>query len=192
MDTTFAKTNINGDMFLCSFQAVFTNGIVQLIKGDYLSSSSTSLSSSMSSISSSISSTSSTSTMTVFVFDEGETETITETSGAIRLEYIGATDTDGIVVINGVTFIVGDIGGQFVFDIGGWQEHTFTLVDEEWQFIAGSMHFIIRWISSGSQHFIIYLNEEFSSQSSGSSQSVISLSSLGHYKRVKRFYSQQS
>lgn len=47
-----------------------------------------------------------------------------------EIEFFGTTGETATVTINSVNYVVGNVAGQFVFDIGGGNEHTFTTIGE--------------------------------------------------------------
>lgn len=71
----------------------------------------------------------------------------------LPLVFTGNTGDTATIEVNSVNFVIGDIGGQFVFDIGGSQSYTYTSVNETNQFVANGLYFDITWGGTGSQYF---------------------------------------
>jgi len=47
-----------------------------------------------------------------------------------QIEFYGGVGETATVLINSVSYVIGNVAGSFVFDIGGASEHTFTTVGE--------------------------------------------------------------
>lgn len=62
--------------------------------------------------------------------NSGVTITVDNAYKSLIVKYIGESGTTMNVIIEDTTFIVGNINGQFVWDIGGYYEHIFTYEDE--------------------------------------------------------------
>ena len=101
--------------------------------------------------------------------DESESVTIDVGETQVILRYVGGTDTSATVVVNGVSFIVGDVAGSFVWDIGGDQEYAFTAIGDYVIATALSYTFTVTWIGTGSFYLAIEGFTEASSSSSSSS-----------------------
>lgn len=71
----------------------------------------------------------------------------------LPLVFTGNTGETATMTVNNVNFTLGDVGGQFVFDIGGPQSYTYTSVNETNTFVAAGTYFDITWGGTGSQYF---------------------------------------
>ena len=81
----------------------------------------------------------------VLAIEAGSEEQLPEGFGEGSLSYHGVPGTTANVVVNGVTFVVGNVAGSFVWDIGGSGEHTFTTIGESISRTAGNVAFDITW-----------------------------------------------
>ena len=77
------------------------------------------------------------------------------TNDKIEAIYTGSADTSTTLVVNGVAFIVGNVNGHFVWDIGGATEHVFEYVGETITVDVGGHMFVIQWDGFGSLAFSI-------------------------------------
>jgi hypothetical protein len=77
------------------------------------------------------------------------------------IKYTGANNTNSTLIVSSSTFIFGNVGGQFVFDIGGPNEHTFTYVGENYSIRFDGFIYTIIWDGFGSLIFSIIKNEAY-------------------------------
>lgn len=84
------------------------------------------------------------------IVGSGQTITFNPIYTTAVIRYTGTSGTTSNFIINGVTFVIGNIAGQFVFDIGGSQQHTFTTVGESIVVNAGGQSYQVIWDGFGS------------------------------------------
>ncbi len=152
------------------------------------SSSSSSLSSESSSSSSlSSESSSSSSSQPIEVLDPGDTLTVpVSETRPIGVRFTGEPGETATVVLNPddpVTptqylYIVKNVAGSFVWDFGGLDEHTFTVIGETYIQNAGGILYTIKYDGLGSLLFTVEF-DQFLSSSSSSIDSSSSSSSYG-------------
>ena len=65
-----------------------------------------------------------------YTLSGGTSITLNPIYNNLVVKYTGDSGTTMNVIIDGVTIIVGNVSGQFVWDIGGLDEHTFTSTNE--------------------------------------------------------------
>ena len=142
------------------------------------SSSSSSLSSESSSSSSSESSSSSSSLNDyIITLDAGGTAVLGTAHDNI-ITYTGIDGTTAIVTVNGTDFTIGNVSEDFVWDISGGGQHTFTFIGESIVRNVGLLSFTVVWDGFGSLLFTVGgFNQLGSSSSSSSSESTQSDSS---------------
>jgi photosystem II stability/assembly factor-like uncharacterized protein len=66
------------------------------------------------------------------------------------IRYYGSSGTTSTIIIDGVSYIVGNVAGQFVFDIGGSNQHTFTNILEKFTINVNGQDYDIIWDGFGS------------------------------------------
>lgn len=89
--------------------------------------------------------------VTTVMYNETQTiafNTISDTAKII--EYTGGVGTTTNLVIDSITYVIGNVGGSFVFDIGGANEHTFNTIGETFSFTSNLKTFTIIWAGFGS------------------------------------------
>jgi len=89
---------------------------------------------------------------------EGEEVTLPVDNATYHITFTGGEDTQGLVVINGVNYLAGDVGGAFVWDIGEVGEHTFSAIGETISRDADGVPFDITWDGTGSQHYQVAIS----------------------------------
>lgn len=102
------------------------------------------------------------------------------TDGEVDFEYTGKIGTTATIVIEGESFVVGNINGYFVWDIGG-EEHQFTFEGETIVIEAGHKAYEITYDGVGSLLFKVKFRDYLSSSSSSSSTEVYDSSSSSSY-----------
>ena len=65
-----------------------------------------------------------------YTLSGGTTVTLNPVYNSLVVKYTGDSGTTMTVIIDGVSVTVGNVSGQFVWDIGGLDEHTFTTPNE--------------------------------------------------------------
>lgn len=144
------------------------------------SSSSTSSSSTSSNSSSSSPSSPSSSSAEFVVLDNGGSYSApVGVLAPIHVKFTGTPGQTATVTLNtSYNYTVGNVGGSFVWDIGGANEHTFTAIGESIVQEAGAIGYTIQYDGTGSLLFNLQkLTTEMSSSSSSSSPSSNSSSS---------------
>jgi hypothetical protein len=107
--------------------------------------------------------------------------------GHVQITYTGGTtppSADATVIVNGVSYKIANVAGDFVWDHDNGQGglHTFTFVGESIDRNAAGFDFSVVYDGTGSLIFTVYLNVNHSSSSSSSEQfSSSSSSSSGGY-----------
>ncbi|MFV2016895.1 MAG: hypothetical protein ACC656_15800, partial [Candidatus Heimdallarchaeota archaeon] len=102
-----------------------------------------------------------------YLIDDSSSETIILNSNdtisffvgddILAVEFTGIDTETATLIIDGVSFTIGNVSEQFVFDIGGTREYTFTLIGEEYLTtppINGNSY-IIRYDGIGSLLFSV-------------------------------------
>ena len=95
------------------------------------------------------------------------------------ISFSGLEGEQAIVIVNGVSYIVSNMGGEFVWDLGGAGQYLFTTIGESITRTADNYQFSIVWNGIGSFVFTIddFVEIVYSSSSSSISASSISNSS---------------
>ena len=86
----------------------------------------------------------------------------------ILFEFTGDLLETATVILGGQNFVVGNIDNQFVWDVGGTNQHTFTYLGESVSQIANSIEYKITWNGFGSLLFIVKFLDVLSNSSSSS------------------------
>lgn len=96
----------------------------------------------------------------VVVLQDGDVFTHVNASRQNLFTFDGVDGDIASVIIDGISFDVGNVSDEFVFDIGNVNayEHTFTVVGEQWPIIVLGIDYIIVWDGTGSLLFTV--NEE--------------------------------
>jgi hypothetical protein len=106
-------------------------------------------------------------------FKSGESYIIDDEGGAIStftIKYEGEEDTTCTMEIESTVVVIGDVGGNFVFDIGGGQEHTFTTENETKSFTFGAKEIVIKYKGTGCHLFEMKNHDEFFVAKTGSDE----------------------
>jgi photosystem II stability/assembly factor-like uncharacterized protein len=85
----------------------------------------------------------------------GSTTTFNDKYNNMVVEYTGDPSSTSTVIIDSVSFTVGNVGGSFVFDIGGSFEHTFTYILETITIDVNGNDYDIVWDGFGSLIFSV-------------------------------------
>lgn len=87
------------------------------------------------------------------VVGNGDTISIEDNTQTQNLSFTGGLGETAIVDLNGELITVGNVAGDFVWDIGGVQEHTFTLPNEYITVIYSTLEYVIWYDGAGSLLF---------------------------------------
>jgi len=134
------------------------------------------------------SSSSSSSVQQYYVINSGEALDV-GTVDSITIEYTGDFAECADIIINTVNFSICNIGGQFVWDVDGLGEHTFTYIGESIQRDALGVDFSVVWAGVGSFIVIIDFNVSSSSSYSSSSSSSSEMYSTSSSSSSSELYS---
>ena len=100
-----------------------------------------------------------------------QTITLDTNENQIIIRFTGNATETATVIINGISFIVGNIDDNFVWDMGTNREYTFTEEGESIARSADNYKFNIVWMGRGSLVFMVENFEQYSSSSSSTSNS---------------------
>jgi photosystem II stability/assembly factor-like uncharacterized protein len=81
--------------------------------------------------------------------------TYTLTTNNLVIKFNGNSGSTATIIISGTSFTIGNVAGQFVFDIGGTQEHTFTTIGESYLVSVNGTDYKIIWDGFGSLIFSV-------------------------------------
>ena len=110
------------------------------------------------------------------VISNGDTYTVTQ--AYIPLEFDGGSDGDrATIIVNGESFVIGNVAGKFVWDLGGSGETTFSDKDDYIEIEIGDSDYRITFEGFGSILFSVEARNIMSSSSSSSSSGEYSSSS---------------
>jgi len=102
------------------------------------------------------------------IVGESEIYSISNMTSLVDIEYTGGINTAATVVIDGYSFVIGNIGYYLAWDIGGSNEHVFSYEGESlYQVVGGNSYYIV-YNGTSSLLFSIKFNGEISSSSSSS------------------------
>jgi hypothetical protein len=71
----------------------------------------------------------------------------------LSFSFSGDSGETSIVNLNGINYTIGNVAGQFVWDIGGGNQHVFTFIGESIIQNAGGINYTIVWDGFGSLLF---------------------------------------
>ena len=92
------------------------------------------------------------------VISSGETFTLLPSMVNQSFIFTGESGTTSEIILSGYTSIISNVGGNFVWDLGGVEEHLFTIIGETINPIYNGTMFDITWDGNGSLLFTIITN----------------------------------
>ena len=138
LDQVFDYDRSSGSEFVVSFISSFQNGVVTIEEDP-----------------------------APIIVSSGDVISVNLTTDSAIFEYISRPSTRATIIINGHSYVVGNIKGQFVWGIGSYAEHVFTYVGEILLLEIDGKFYGVIYNGLGSFKFeVTYVSEGSSSSSS--------------------------
>ena len=82
----------------------------------------------------------------------------------VVIEFTGEMGDTAEIILNQISYLIGNVGGVFCWAIGGDTQYLFTVIGENIGQLTGSNYYIITWMGYGSLKFTIQRVMDFDSK----------------------------